>query len=327
MDDNMILSISNLSVSFKNEDSFLQVLRGVDLQLKQGEILGILGESGSGKSVTASTVLRLINDGSCSIDSGSILFHNTELTKLKEKEMRDIRGRRISYIFQDASAALNPYKRIGKQLKEVLKVHGEGFSREKVINGMKQAGIDNAEIVYNMFPAQLSGGLCQRAVIAMSTLCSPEIIIADEPTTAIDASLQIKVLELLKDLNKNNNSSIIIITHDFDVVKYICHRVVVMYGGLIMEEGTRDQVLNNPMHPYTRELINCAKSLNANDGKLYSLQGKAPSPQEFGSQCPFYDRCRYKRNICTTAIPEIRTIKDRKVRCVLGKAGDSIAAS
>jgi peptide/nickel transport system ATP-binding protein len=324
MSDNTLLNIRNLKVSFKNDDGFLQILRGVDVQLKKGDILGILGESGSGKTVTASSILRLVNDGSFRIDSGSIQFKGVEITKLKEKDMRAIRGKQISYIFQDASAALNPYKTIGKQLKEVLKVHGESFTKEKIINGMKRVGIENAEVIYNMYKSQLSGGLCQRVVIAMATICSPEIIIADEPTTAIDASLQKKVLDLLRDINLNNNSSIIVITHDFDVVKYICNKVMVMYGGLVMEEGTVEEVLNNPRHPYTRELLRCVESLNANEECLYSLQGKAPSPQEFKDQCPFYDRCKYKRDECTTAIPEITTIESRRIRCVLEKGGDTL---
>lgn len=322
MDSNRILNVSNLMVSFLNGDRFVKVLRGVDMQLNQGEILGILGESGSGKTVTASSILRLINDGSFRIDSGSILFHDMEITKLKEKEMRDIRGKRISYIFQDAMAALNPYKRVGKQIKEVLKVHGESFTKERIINGMKQVGIENAEVIYNMFPSQLSGGLCQRVAITMNTICSPEIIIADEPTTAIDASLQKKVLELLRDINQKNKSSIIVITHDFDVVKYICHRVLVMYGGLVMEEGTTKEVLENPLHPYTKALLRCMESLNDNDEKLYSLQGKAPSPEEFKEQCPFCERCIYKNDKCTTALPEMRTVNHRKSRCVLEQAGD-----
>lgn len=324
MSDNTILDIENLKVSFLNDSSFLQVLRGVDVKLQKGEILGILGESGSGKTVTASTVMRLSNDGSCRIDSGTIMFDGKDLLGLKEKEMRTIRGKRIAYIFQDASAALNPYKRIGKQLQEVIKVHGEGFSKERIINGMKTVGIDNAQVVYNMYKSQLSGGLCQRVVIAMATMCSPEIIVADEPTTAIDASLQKKVLDLLRDINQNNGSSIIIITHDFDVVKYICRRVVVMYGGLVMEEGSTEEVLSSPLHPYTKELLNCVESLDANDEKLYSLEGKAPTPQEFGEQCPFYDRCKSSNDECATAIPKMQVFGGRKVRCILAKGGDNL---
>lgn len=324
MSNNTVLDIENLKVSFMNDNCFLQVLRGVDVRLQKGEILGILGESGSGKTVTASTVMRLINDGSCRIDSGTIMFDGKDILSLKEKEMRTIRGKRIAYIFQDASAALNPYKKIGKQLQEVLKVHGEGFSKERIIDGMKAVGIDNAQVIYNMYKSQLSGGLCQRVVIAMATMCSPEIIVADEPTTAIDASLQRKVLDLLRDINHNNGSSIIIITHDFDVVKYICRRVVVMYGGLVMEEGSTEEVLSNPLHPYTKELLTCVESLDANDEKLYSLQGKAPTPQEFGEQCPFYDRCKNSNDECVTAIPKLQVFGGRKVRCILAKGGDNL---
>jgi len=322
MDSNGVLNISNLMVSFLNGDRFIPVIRGVDMKLNKGEILGILGESGSGKTVTASSILRLISDGSFRIDSGSILFHNMEITKLKEKEMRNIRGKKISYIFQDAMASLNPYKRVGTQIKEVLKVHGERCAKERIISGMKQTGIENAEVIYNMFPSQLSGGLCQRVAITMSTICSPEIIIADEPTTAIDASLQKKVLELLRDINQKSKSSIIVITHDFDVVKYICHRVIVMYGGLVMEEGTIKEVLENPLNPYTKALLRCMESLNDNDEKLFCLEGRAPSPEEFKDQCPFYERCIYKNDKCIAGLPVMRTVKNRKYRCVLEQAGE-----
>lgn len=323
MNGDIALNIKELKVSFRNKNEFLQVIRGVNIKLKKGEILGILGESGSGKTVTVSTVLRLMEEDSYRIDSGSILYNNAEIIDLKDKEMRAIRGKKISYVFQDPSAALNPYKSVGKQLKEVLKVHGENISKEKIINEMKRVGIDNPNVIYNMFPWQLSGGLCQRVVIAMSTLCSPEIIIADEPTAAIDASLQKKVLDLLKDINKNNNSSIIIITHDFDVVKYTCDRVVIMYAGLVMEEGNTEEVLENPLHPYTKELIQCVESLNNNENKLYSLDGKAPSPEEFKKQCPFYDRCKYAKDECLKEIPETKEVGNRKIRCILEKAGES----
>lgn len=322
MENNSALNIKDLKVSFRNNGGFLQVIRGVDIELNEGEILGILGESGSGKTVTASTILRLIEDDTYRIDSGSIVFNNKELIGLNDKEMRDIRGKKISYVFQDPTGALNPYKSIGKQLKEVLKVHGESFSKEKIIQGLKKVGIDNGEVIYNMYPWQLSGGLCQRVVIAMSTLCSPEIIIADEPTAAIDASLQKKVLDLFKDIHKKNNTSIIIITHDFDVVKYTCNKVVIMYGGLVMEEGETEEVLKSPKHPYTKELIKCVESLNKNEKELYSLDGKAPSPEEFKNQCPFYDRCKYRNDKCLEKIPDFKIVGNRKFRCVLEKVGE-----
>lgn len=318
-----ILNMNDLKVSFMNDKGFVQVLRGVSVSLKKQEILGIIGESGSGKTVTASTILRLIDDESIRIDSGSIRFSDMELLSLPEKAMRNIRGKRISYIFQDAAAALNPYKRIGVQLKEVLKVHKEKASMDKIVAAMKRAGIDNPEVICSMFPWQLSGGLCQRVIIAMSTIFSPEVIIADEPTTAIDASLQKKVLDLLKDISDKDKASVIIITHDFDVVKYVCDRVVVMYGGLVMEEGSCEQVLESPLHPYTRELIRCAASLDDNEKKLYSLEGTAASPDEFKNQCPFYARCRNRSIKCSSGIPDIRNINNRKVRCILNERDDT----
>lgn len=318
-----ILNMNDLKVSFMNDKGFVQVLRGVSVSLKKQEILGIIGESGSGKTVTASTILRLIDDESIRIDSGSIRFSGMELLSLPEKAMRNIRGKRISYIFQDAAAALNPYKRIGVQLKEVLKVHKEKASMDKIVAAMKRAGIDNPEVICSMFPWQLSGGLCQRVIIAMSTIFSPEVIIADEPTTAIDASLQKKVLDLLKDISDKDKASVIIITHDFDVVKYVCDRVVVMYGGLVMEEGSCEQVLESPLHPYTRELIRCAASLDDNEKKLYSLEGTAASPDEFKNQCPFYARCRNRSIKCSSGIPDIRNINNRKVRCILNERDDT----
>ncbi|MBK1812325.1 ABC transporter ATP-binding protein [Clostridium sp. YIM B02505] len=324
MDNNNLLQIKDLKISFKNENSFLQVVRGVDIELNKGEILGILGESGSGKTVTASSILRLIDDGSSRVDSGSISFEGTDLLKLKEKEMRKIRGRKISYIFQDSSAALDPYKKIGDQLKEVLKIHNKSFTKEDIIKGMQKAGIENADVIYDMYKSQLSGGLCQRVGIAMATLCSPQIIIADEPTTAIDASLQKKVLELLKSVNENSSTSILLITHDIDVVKHICHKVVVMYGGLVMEEGPMEQLLDNPLHPYSRELLRCVDSLDTNDSSLYTISGSPLQVKDFKDQCPFYERCKYKNGRCESEMPNITSIGQRKVRCFLNEDGENI---
>ncbi|WP_160680586.1 ABC transporter ATP-binding protein [Clostridium sp. C8-1-8] len=324
MSNNALLKINDLKISFQNDNAFLQVVRGVDIELNKGEILGILGESGSGKTVTASSILRLVDDGSSRIDSGNIIFEGTDLLKLKEKQMRSIRGKRISYIFQDSAAALNPYKKIGDQLKEVLKIHKKSFTKADIINAMKNVGIENAEVIYHMYKSQLSGGLCQRVAIAMATLCSPQIIIADEPTTAIDASLQKKVLELLKYTNEHSNSSILLITHDIDVVKHICHKIVVMYGGLVMEEGPMEDVLSIPLHPYTEELLRCVESLNTNDEELYTINGSPLQVKDFSEQCPFYERCKYKEDKCKVGMPKVSSINNRKVRCFLREGGDNI---
>lgn len=312
-----LLRVEDLKVSFEYDGKNIQVVRGVDLGIKVGEVIGIIGESGSGKTVFATSINGIVKDENGQIESGKILYKDKDLLKISEKELRTIRGKDIAYVFQDYFAALNPYKKIGKQIGEVLKAHKKDYSKEIILKGMRDVGIDNPEVIYNMYPSQLSGGQCQRVMIAMCTIASPEILIADEPTTAIDASLKKKVLQLLKEINKSFNTTIIIITHDFDVAKYLCERVIVMYGGLVMEEGSIEDVISNPLHPYTEELLKCVKSLNNNEEKLYMLEGVAPAPKEFKNQCPFYDRCKRRAEICSKNIPLLISRGDnRKVRCV-----------
>jgi oligopeptide/dipeptide ABC transporter ATP-binding protein len=311
----VILRVKDLRVSFKYGEEHIQVVRGFNLELKRGEIVGILGESGSGKSVSSMSIIRLTEDDGSRVDSGSINFKGKNLLELKEDEMRKIRGKEISYIFQDASAALNPYQRCGKQIEESLKIHGLDFSKEKILEIMMDVGLDNAELIYDMFPPQLSGGQCQRVMIAIAIASRPEILIADEPTTAIDASLQRKVLKLLGDINKKYGMAIIVITHDFDVAREICSRVAIMYGGLVMEEGKLDEVLNGPLHPYTGELLRCVNSLDENDEMLYTLQGMPPGPLDFKEECPFYSRCKVGREECLKGIPEVNDVDGRRVRC------------
>jgi len=317
MKEKEILKVEGLKVSFEYDGKSIQVVRGVDLEVKSGEIIGIIGESGSGKTVLATSINGIVKDENGNIEGGKILYKDEDILEFNEKKLRTLRGKDIAYVFQDYYAALNPYKRVGKQVGEALKAHKRECSKEIILNGMRAAGIDNPEVIYNMYPSQLSGGQCQRVMIAMCTIASPEILIADEPTTAIDASLKKKVLELLKEINQSLNTTIVIITHDFDVAKYLCERVIVMYGGLVMEEGPIEEVINNPLHPYTEELLNCVRSLNNNEEKLYMLEGVAPAPKEFKNQCPFYDRCKSKADICTKDIPQMTSRGDnRKVRCV-----------
>lgn len=318
-----ILTIDDLKVSFKYSNSYISVVRGLSLKLYDDEVLGIIGESGSGKSVSCASVIGILENENSRIDSGSIIFEGNDILKYSEREMRNIRGKKISYIFQDAAAALNPYIKVGKQIEEVLKIHGEKYSKERVLSAMKDVGIENADLIYSMFPSQLSGGQCQRVMIAMCTICNPQILIADEPTTAIDASLQKKVLELLLNINRKHDTSIILITHDFDVARYMCSKVLVMYGGLVMEEGLTDEVLFNPLHPYTSGLIKCAGSLDNNEDILYSLNGIALSPAEYKDECPFYNRCYKKSPECKKHIPPLIELGNgRKVRCINIDAGD-----
>lgn len=313
-----LLKIDNLSISFPYGKSHLQVVSGVDLEVTQGEIVGILGESGSGKTVTATSIIGLTREDAGRIDSGQILFKGKNILAMTEKELRRVRGREIAYIFQDPVGSLNPYRKAGKQIEEALKVHGLPCSKRRVLDLMQDVGLDKAETIYDMFPSQLSGGQCQRILIAAAIACKPDLLIADEPVSAIDASLQKKVLELLKAINKEYGSAIIIITHDFAVVEYICDRVVVMYGGLVMETGTVEEVLNNPYHPYTQELLKCVNSLSDNNERLYTLEGRAPGASEYKGGCPFCTRCKNSTGACQNEVPKLlKRAGGRHVRCFL----------
>lgn len=315
--ENKLIEVRDLKVSFYDEKGSVQVVRGFDIELNKGEIVGILGESGSGKTVSASSIIRLIDESIGTIDSGEVIFEEQDLIMASERELKKIRGNKISYVFQNSSAALNPYKTIGKQLGEVLKTHSLPKSKEYVLNKLGEVGIDETERIYNSYPFQLSGGQNQRIMIAQCILCDPELIIADEPTSSIDASLQKTVLDLLRDISKKNDMSVIIITHDFGVARYLCDRLMVMYGGLVVEEGTIEQIFNTPFHPYTKELIKCANSLAQDEDIMYYIEGTPPTPYQFKDECPFYSRCKFREPACTAEIPAFRKIEDRKVRCIL----------
>lgn len=316
MEDKVLLKVEDLKISFRNGKNYLQVVRGVDLEVGKGEIVGILGESGSGKTVSSNSIIGLIDDEEGRIDSGEIYFNGENLLKLSEKEFRKIRGKNISYIFQNPSESLNPYRRVGKQIEEALKAHGLECSKDIVLEVMESVGIDDAGLIYNMYPFQLSGGQCQRVMIAIGVICKPELLIADEPTSSIDASLRKKVLRLLKSINDKYGTSIIIITHDFDVAKFLCDKITIMYGGLVMEQGRMEDILEKPLHPYTRALLKCVNSLDEMEDVLFTLEGRPPSPFEFKDECPFYDRCENRSKMCKQSIPEVVEYENRKVRCV-----------
>lgn len=313
---NVLLQVKNLKVSFYHDKSSYQVVRGFDLKLMKGEIVGILGESGSGKTVSVTSVLGLIDDSSGRIDSGEVIFLGKDLLKIPEKELNKIRGKEISYIFQNSSEALNPYETIGKQLGEVLRAHGFQDSREIILNVLREVGIDDTETVFEMYPFQLSGGQNQRIMIAQGILCKPVLLIADEPTSSIDASLQKTILDLLKEISIKNEMSVIIITHNFGVARYLCDRLLVMYGGLLVEEGSMVDITDSPMHPYTKELIRCVESLDEEGDSMYTIDGYPPSPGEFKEECPFYRRCSVNEEDCTKGIPALIGIGERNVRCV-----------
>ncbi len=313
--DNKLIEVNNLKISFFHETGQIQVVRGFDLSMDRGEIVGILGESGSGKTVSATSILKL-EDEAGSIDSGTIYFNGKNLLELSEKEYRKIRGNQISYIFQNATSALNPYKRIGLQLTEVLKNHKLPSTKTIVLDELKGVGIVDAETVYEMYPFQLSGGQNQRIMIAQGIISKPELLIADEPASSIDASLRKTVLDLLKDINLKSHMAIILITHDFDVAHYLCDRLIIMYGGLVMEEGTVKDIFEKPLHPYTRELIECSNSMDRGDATVYTLEGSTPTPSEFKNECPFVSRCKERLPECFLEIPQKTVFGNRKVRCI-----------
>ena len=276
-----LLDIEQLVLGFANEQTqqIHPVVHGVSLQVFAGEIVGILGESGSGKTVTMKSIFGVAEEDLV-IQRGHLFFDAVDLRTLKTKEWQMLRGKSIAYIPQNASDALTPHQSIGKQLKEIAKVHKIALSKDQLIKKFLAVGIENPETILAMYPHQLSGGLAQRVVIAMSTVLKPKLIIADEPTSAIDASLKGTILALLKSINEAEGTAIVLITHDFEVVSEMCHRVYVMYKGMMMEAGPAAALLEKPLHPYTQELIRCVQSLSDQSPHFYSMKEVAADVSE-----------------------------------------------
>ncbi|MBN2558142.1 MAG: ABC transporter ATP-binding protein [Clostridia bacterium] len=314
--DRMLLDVRDLRVSLINGKTSVPVIRGFDLSLENGAILGILGESGSGKTVSASMIMRLFEKEEGTIDQGKIIFKGRDLASAKEKELRNIRGREISFVFQNPSQALNPYKKIGRQLADTLKTHGLPYKRQIIEKALLEAGIPDPGTVYGMYPYQLSSGQNQRIMICQGIICKPDLLIADEPTSSIDASLRKRILDLFTQINLKYGMSIIFITHDFDIARFLCGRLVIMYGGMVVEEGGIDEIFRNPLHPYTEELIKCSQSLDRNEDRLYTLDGTPLVPSDFKDECPFYERCRFRCPECKSGIPAMLERDKRKARCL-----------
>jgi oligopeptide transport system ATP-binding protein len=275
-----ILEVKDLNVSFHTFAGEVKAIRGVNFELKKGETLAIVGESGSGKSVTTKAIMNLLPPGNSEIKQGEILFEGRDLTKLTDKQMQKIRGKDISMIFQDPMTSLNPTMNVGKQIMEPLIKHqnmSKSAARERAVQLLKLVGIPKPELRIKQYPHQFSGGMRQRVVIAIALACNPKVLIADEPTTALDVTIQAQILELMKDLQQKIDTSIIFITHDLGVVANVADRVAVMYGGKIVEIGTVDEVFYNPQHPYTWGLISSMPSLDAKEEELYAIPGTPPN--------------------------------------------------
>jgi peptide/nickel transport system ATP-binding protein len=322
MDKQSILQINDLKVSFQSGKKLLPAVDGISFQLKEGEILGIVGESGSGKSVTSLAAMGLIPSPPGKIEKGDIIFEGKNLTHISEKEWRNIRGNQISMIFQEPMTSLNPLFTIGNQLTEAIRLHTDLSKREAKVRSielLKLVGIPRAEGILSEHPHQLSGGMRQRVMIAMAMACNPRVLIADEPTTALDVTIQAQILALMKDLNKKTNTSIILITHDLGVVAEICERVIVMYAGQIVEQGDVKKILKDPQHPYTKGLLKSVPDLRNKKERLYSIPGTVPVPGSIQAGCRFAARCADRFDKCQVSAPDLyHSEKDgHEVRCFL----------
>jgi oligopeptide transport system ATP-binding protein len=305
----MLLQVKDLSIEFRTDEGTVRAVDNVSFNLREQEVLGIVGESGSGKSVTNLGIMGLLPMPPARITSGQVLFQQQDLLKLSEPKMRDIRGKDISMIFQDPFTSLNPYLKISTQLMEVLQVHSTMTpteARRRCLEILEQLGVPEPEIRFDSYPHQLSGGLKQRIMIAMSLLLKPKILIADEPTTALDVTIQAQILELLKEINEKHGTSIILITHDMGVVAGLCDRVMVMYGGRIAEQGVADDIFYRTRHPYTRGLLESIPSVDIEPGaRLKPIPGSPPDLTTLGDECAFAPRCQFAQSECRSKRPSL----------------------
>ncbi len=315
MENNNLLEIKNLHVHFITEDETVKAVNGVNLSLKQGESLGLVGETGAGKTTTALSIMQLVPYPPGIITEGEIIFQGKNLIYNTDKENQQMRGNGISMIFQDPMTSLNPTMTIGDQLLEVVMTHkkvSREEGRKQVLDLLKVVGVK--EDRYNDYPHQFSGGMKQRVVITMALLCNPHLLIADEPTTALDVTIQAQVLKIIHDLQLQYNMAMILITHDLGVVAETCDHVAIMYAGEIMEKGTVEEVYTNAKHPYTRGLFESIPKLDEENEKLVPIPGAAPNSADLPTGCPFHPRCKYKHDICAKESPSLKG-QDHQYKC------------
>ncbi|MGO1060886.1 ABC transporter ATP-binding protein [Planococcus sp. FY231025] len=317
-----VLEVNGLRTSFFTDDGEIPAVDGIDFYIREGEVLGIVGESGCGKSVTSLSIMGLVPSPPGKITEGEILFQNKDLTKLQEKQMRDVRGNDIAMIFQEPMTSLNPLFTIGDQLREAVKIHKRDWSKKQIqdraVEMMKLVGLPRAEDLMKEYPHQLSGGMRQRVMIAMALLCDPKVLIADEPTTALDVTIQAQILKLIKNLNERLNTAVLLITHDLGVVAETCERVIVMYAGKVVEEGPVHTIFKDPQHPYTRGLLESVPDMRFKKERLYSIPGNVPKPGTIKTGCKFAARCEFAWDRCIAESPPLyQTAEDHQTRCFL----------
>ena len=317
----IILKVNNFSAGFEKEGKIYTAVERISFDLRKGEILGIVGESGCGKSVTALSIMRLLPVPYGKYLGGEIIFNDKNLLGLTPEEMRLIRGNSISMIFQEPMTALNPVKKIGKQISEVLELHKKHLGKKEMYNEtlslLEKVGISEPVQRMNEYPHQLSGGMRQRVMIAMALACKPDILIADEPTTALDVTIQAQILDLIRSLQHEFGMSVIFITHDMGVIAQLCNTVMVMYGGRIAEKATADRLFNSPKHPYTQGLLHSIPKFEyPRKSKLKSIEGMVPSIADYPVGCRFGNRCEFAFDKCAQGNPEeFAADIDHKVSC------------
>lgn len=317
-----ILQVKGLQTTFFTDDGEIPAVDNIDFAVHEGEVLGIVGESGCGKSVTSLSIMGLVPSPPGKITNGEILFNDRDLTKLSEKEMRKVRGNDVAMIFQEPMTSLNPLFTIGNQLVEAISIHKKAWSKqqakERAIEMLTLVGLPRADELMKEYPHQLSGGMRQRVMIAMALVCDPKVLIADEPTTALDVTIQAQILKLMKDLNERLNTAVLLITHDLGVVAETCERVVVMYGGKIVEEGPVSVIFQDPQHPYTKGLLQSVPDMRFKKQRLYSIPGNVPKPGSIKNGCRFAARCEFAFDRCMNENPELyQTSPEHKTRCFL----------
>ncbi|MDA3799846.1 MAG: ABC transporter ATP-binding protein [Kiritimatiellae bacterium] len=306
-----LLKIEDLSVAFKQDSGSVKVVDGISLTINHGEIVAVVGESGSGKSVSAGAITRLHNEKKCFYETGRILFNGNDILNFSKKQLQDIRGNKISYVFQEPMRALNPLLKIKTQLVETLKQHCSEIEdvNKRVEELLESVGLNDTKRILSSYPHELSGGMQQRVMIAMALISSPDLIIADEPTTALDVTTQKKIIDLLLEIQKKNNISILLITHNLSLLKGVADRIYVMYAGSILEYGDTTELLSNPKHPYTKGLVNAVPKIRQSKEqqiKLTGIPGFIPSAKDYPSGCKFHTRCKHVMEKCSREEPPLK---------------------
>ena len=321
----MLLSVKNLSTEFPVKKGIVRAVEDVSFDVDQGEILAIVGESGSGKSVTSLSIMGLLAEPG-HVAGGSLEFEGKDLATLSEKQYRELRGNDMAMIFQEPMTSLNPVYRVGNQIVEAIRTHAKvskAEAKDRAVDLLRKVGIPSPEARINDYPHQMSGGMRQRVMIAMALACNPKLLIADEPTTALDVTIQAQILDLLRRLRDDTGMAVLLITHDLGVVSETADRVVVMYCGQVVEEAEVRTLFDHPMHPYTLGLLKSIPRLEDDDSKrLYMIKGMVPNPLEMPPGCHFSDRCDSCMDICRTKVPELVDVDGHKVRCFLYESAD-----